>query len=99
MCWLTQDDVAHHNSYWYDNEYASDDTAKDTDPFNYKELLHKPIFFKILRLRKKKKLRCLVSVFVSLCEALKSNQSRAIQWRTLCSVCRAGLPVAVFVLM
>lgn len=45
MCWLTQDDVAHHNSYWYDNDYASDDTAKDTDPFNYKELLHKPVFF------------------------------------------------------
>lgn len=57
MCWLTQDDVAHHNSYWYDNEYASDNAAKDTDPFNYKELLHKPIFKrkKILRLRKKKK--------------------------------------------
>lgn len=50
MCWLTQDDVAHHNSSWYDNEYASDDAAKDTDPFNYKELLQKPVNF----LKKKK---------------------------------------------
>lgn len=43
MCWLTQNDVAHHNRYWYDNEHASDNTAKDTDPFNYEEPLHKPI--------------------------------------------------------
>lgn len=43
MCWLTQDDVARHNRYWYDNEHPSDNTTKDTDPFNYEELLHKPI--------------------------------------------------------
>lgn len=43
MCWLTQMMVTHHDRNWYDNEYASDKTTKDTDPFNHKELLHKPI--------------------------------------------------------
>lgn len=47
---LTQTDVftytnyvTNHDRNWYDNERASDNTTKDIDPFNQKELLHKPI--------------------------------------------------------
>lgn len=52
--------VTNHDRNWYDNEHASDNTTKDIDPFNQKELLHKSIEKILLRL----KYRCLISVFV-----------------------------------
>lgn len=46
MCWLAQTTVSNRDRNWYANEGAADNTTEDTDPFNHKELLHKPIELK-----------------------------------------------------
>lgn len=99
--------VTIHDRNWYDNEHPSDNTTKDIDPFNQKRATTST---RGGETKKKKSLLGLkyriqvphLSVCLKqflYCEALKAKHSRASQWRTLCTVCRVGLPAAVFVLM